>query len=360
MDSNKVISIIGIGLIGGSIAHGIKKQTSGVIINAFDLDDVLNKALKDGTIDGKLASIEEAASSDLIFLCMPTSSSLCALQALAPIVKSGALITDVAGVKSVFYDKWKNLQSKGIYIGGHPMTGKEKSGYENSDPLLFENSVYILSGSVEENDNYKLLAEIIKLLGARVKFVEPYLHDQIVAYVSHLPQLASVALVNSVDHTNEELNFLDFAAGGFRDMTRIASSGFTIWESVIKQNKKFILESLSSFECETELIKKYIINDDYSSLAGLFEASANRRDVIPKNTKGFMHPLHDIYVYVKDEPGVLSRLTTTLFDHSINIKDLELLKIREGTGGTFRVSLESEQDAEDAKTLIENLGFTIK
>jgi len=360
MNSEKTISIIGLGLIGGSIAKGLRKQAEGITINAYDYKDVIEQAISEENIDSKLTSIESAADSDIIFLCLPTGESLNALRKIAPLVKSGALITDVAGVKSIFYEEWKNIESRGTFIGGHPMTGKEKGGYENSDPLLFENSVYILSSSLDENENFTLLKSIIKKLGARIKFVDPYLHDKVIAFVSHLPQLSSVALVNSASKKDDDINFLDFAAGGFRDMTRIASSGFNIWGSVIKQNKKFILEALSAFQEELELMKEYVGAENLTALESLFESSARRRDEIPKNTKGFLNPLFEIYVYVKDEPGVLSKLTTALFDNSINIKDLELLKIREGTGGTFRISLESQSDAEAAKQLIENLGFTTK
>ncbi len=360
MNSSKTISIIGLGLIGGSIAKGLKKQGSDIFIKAFDVEEVLDKAIAEKSIDEKLDSINSAAGSDVIFLCLPTGSSLTALEQLAPLVNSGKLITDVAGVKSIFYEKWNSLNSPGLFIGGHPMTGKEKGGYDNSDPLLFENSVYILSSVCEDNDNFNLLKSIIKNLGARIKYVDPYLHDKVIAFVSHLPQLTSVALVNSAGRKDEEINYLDFAAGGFRDMTRIASSSFNIWESVIRQNKKYILESLTAFQTEINNIIGLVEEENLSALEELFESSRSRRDEIPKNTKGFLNPLFEIYVYVKDEPGVLSKLTTALFDNSINIKDLELLKIREGTGGTFRISLESEEDAEAAKQLIENLGFTTK
>lgn len=360
MKVTKKIAIIGLGLIGGSIAKGLKKQFLEFEISAFDHEDVLEQALSDENINIKLESVASAAGSDIIFLCLPTGASLEALEVLSSLVKPGTIITDVAGVKSIFYEKWNSLKSAATYVGGHPMTGKEKGGYDNSDPLLFENSVYILSSTPVGNPNFEFLKGIIKLLGARIKYVDPYQHDKVVAFVSHLPQLASVALVNSVSRKSDEVNYLDFAAGGFRDMTRIASSDFTIWEPVIKQNKKFILESLTSFGNEIDLVKTLVEADDYATLAGLFESSRNKRDEIPKNTKGFLNPLYEIYVFVKDEPGVLSKLTSALFADSINIKDLELLKIREGTGGTFRLSLESEADAEAAKLLIENLGFTTK
>ena len=356
----KNISIIGLGLIGGSIAKALKNSDIQISISAFDKPDVLKNAFKENIINFKLKKIEEAKDSDIIFLCLPTESSLGAFEKLAPVISPETIITDVCGVKSVFEEKWRQIKEKGEYIGGHPMTGKEKGGYENSDPLLFENAVYILSDKKTESDNYKLLLEIITILGSRIKYLNPYLHDEIVAKVSHLPQLLAVALVNTVSRENKDINYLDFAAGGFRDMTRIASSDFSIWEPVIKHNKDAIVKSLINFLSEFTEIDSLVMKKDLSSLEKIFETARVKRDEIPKNTKGFINPLYDLFVFVKDEPGVLNKLTSVLFENSINIKDIELLKIREGTGGTFRLAFESKNDAEKARPLIEKIGFETK
>lgn len=363
---NKVISIIGLGLIGGSIAKALrydlsdkKKDTGNFILKGFDRDDVLRDALNDGAIDQKINIIEEVKDSDFIFLCLPTELSLNKFKLLGSIINEKCIITDVCGIKGAFEDEWKKLKSKGTYIGGHPMTGKETSGYSNSDPLLFENSVYIISDTEKDKSRVGELVEIINLLGARIRFLDPYLHDKVIARVSHLPQLLSIALVNSVSE-NGGLNYLDFAAGGFRDMTRIASSSFEIWESVLILNRKEIISAI-------ELLNKNLVKtiellqaEDSEALDSLFKKARVKRDEIPKNTKGFINPLFDVFIYVKDEPGVLSKLTTLLFENEINIKDLELLKIREGTGGTFRFSFENEETARKAKALIEQSGFATK
>ena len=167
-------------------------------------------------------------------------------------------------------------------------------------------------------------------------------------------------MVNTVGKENKDINYLDFAAGGFRDMTRIASSDFNIWEPVIKLNKDAIVKSLINFLSEFTEIDSLVMKKDLESLQSIFESARVKRDEIPKNTKGFINLLYDFFVYVKDESGVLSKLTTVLFENSINIKDIELLKIREGTGGTFRLAFESKIDAEKAKSLIEKIGFHTK
>jgi prephenate dehydrogenase len=357
----KTISIIGLGLIGGSIAKALKNSDRSLQISAYDFPEILDKAFEQNVIDKKLADIEGAAESDIIFLCLPINLSLETFGKIIPLVSSKTIITDVCSVKGIFADKWSTSinKSKGFYIGGHPMTGKEVGGYENSDPLLFENSVYILSEKAKDYKRLNDFLEIINLLGARVRFLDPYLHDEIVASVSHLPQLVSVALVNSISEGENGTNFLDFAAGGFRDMTRIASSDATIWESIIKNNKVKILQALAKFNLTLIETIDLIIKDDLSSLNRLFESARLKRSEIPKNTKGFLNPLYDVFVYVKDEPGVLYNLTKALHNNSVNIKDLELLKVREGTGGTFRVSFENEAAGIKAKQVLIDAGFRV-
>jgi prephenate dehydrogenase len=351
------ISIIGIGLIGGSIAKGLKNSGRDFKISAFDKSQILDSAEEQNVIDKKLNTIEEAKNSNIIFLCLPTDLSLNALKILAPVLNENTIVSDVCGVKGIFEKEWKSVESKGIYIGGHPMTGKESGGFDNSDPLLFENSVYIISNSAKDADKLKEFTEIIHLLGARIRFLDPFIHDKIIAQVSHLPQLLAVSLVNSVSKNDNGINYLDFAAGGFRDMTRIASGNFDIWEPVIKMNKSEILAALELMKNKLNSLDELLKNENIDALKGLFDKARAKRDEIPKNTKGFINPLYDLFVYVKDEPGVLSKLTTALYKNDINIKDMELLKIREGTGGTFRISFQSQKDADTAEKVITEIGF---
>ena len=355
------IAIIGLGLIGGSIAKAIKNVNKDITISAYDNSDVLNTSLKDNIIDKALISEQESLSnSEIIFVCTPLNTALDQFEKLAPKLNHNQLITDVAGVKFPFEEIWNSADSKGKYVGGHPMTGKEKGGYENSDPLLFENAIYILT---EETKNDKLLNEfedLIHSIGANILHIPAKQHDVIAASVSHLPQLLSVALVNAASLKTDKYNFLDLAAGGFRDMTRIASSDFNIWESVIEQNRNEILAAIDKFQIELDSMKKCIEDYSLEKLKERFESSRKTRDEIPKNTKGFLSPLFDVFVFVKDHPGVISKISTALFNQNINIKDIELLKIREGSGGTFRLAFETKDDSERAKSIIQEIGFEIR
>ncbi len=355
----KTISIIGLGLIGGSIAKAIRNSELQIELNAYDKTEILELALSEKTIDRKLNNVEEALDSDLIFLCLPINPSLEIFDRLAPKL-NGNILTDVCSVKLVFQEKWNTLKTgKGYYIGGHPMTGKEKAGYVNSDPLLFENTTYILTEDLTGKDELKDFRKIIESLGANILFIPAKQHDVIAASVSHLPQLTAVALVNTASLKTENYNFLDLAAGGFRDMTRIASSDFEIWESIISTNRKQILTALEKFSFEIEKLIMWISENKISRLAEYFSEARKNRDEIPQNTKGFLTSVYDIFIFVEDKPGMISKISTALYKEGINIKDIELLKIREGTGGTFRLAFESEVEAERAKKLIGKLGFKI-
>ncbi len=346
----KKISIIGLGLIGGSIAKAIKSADNIFEINAFDNNDVLQDAILHNAIDNKLDSIEESLNSDLIFLCTPVDTSIELFKKLAPELKPNSILTDVCSVKFPFEKIWKGIKSDGIYVGGHPMTGKESGGFSNSDKLLFENTIYILTQ--ELNEELKDFHKIIELLGANILHIPAKQHDVIAASVSHLPQLVSVALVNTASLKTDEYNFLDLAAGGFRDMTRIADSDFKVWEPIIKENKNEIVTAIDKFTLELETLKKILFQNELSKIAGKFEEARVSRDEIPKNSKGFLKPLHDIFVYVKDEPGVISKISTLLFEKGINIKDIELLKVRDGKGGTFRLSFSTLEDALNSKKIL--------
>ena len=354
------ISIIGLGLIGGSLAKALKNSSKKFLISGFDKPEVLSKVFNSGVIDKQLSSIDAAIDSDLIFICLPVNASLSAFESIADKIRHDQILTDVCGVKSIFQEIWEKKERSGFYFGGHPMTGKEKGGFDNSDPLLFENCVYILNESAKSNPAFESFSEIIHQIGARITFLNPKVHDIIVASVSHLPQLVSVSLINSASLKDSGLNFFDYAAGGFRDMTRIASSDFSIWEPIIRKNQKNIIQAIENFIADLETMKKSITRGDYTSIAANFEGARVKRDEIPKSNKGFMNQIYDVFVFVKDEPGVISKISTALFENNINIKDIELLKIREGTGGTFRFAFESESDAKKAKTIIEKIGFSTK
>ncbi len=355
----KKISIIGLGLIGGSLAKSLKNFDKSISIFAYDKPEILSLAENDKIIDGRITNIYESVESDIIFLCLPSEDSLEVLRKLAGKISEGTIISDVCSVKGIFNDVWNQLSSRGVYIGGHPMTGKEKGGYLNSDELLFENAIYILSDQAKDCDIKTDFINLLKRLNTRIKFMNPYLHDKAIARISHLPQLLAVSLINTSLSGNSE-SFLELAAGGFRDLTRIASSDFSIWKSVFKFNKNEIITSIEILHETLNSIEDLLECDNFNDLEKLFVEAKEKRNSIPLSNKGFLSPLCDLFVWVKDEPGALSKLATLLFENNINIKDIELLKIREGTAGTFRLSFSDDSSVEFAKKVLRNNGYSVK
>ncbi|MBD3410390.1 MAG: prephenate dehydrogenase/arogenate dehydrogenase family protein [Ignavibacteriales bacterium] len=356
----ETVAIVGLGLIGGSIAKALKQTDAPPRLLGYDLEETLRAAARDGAIDEAIGSIEDAAEADAIFLCLPADASLEAMRTLAPIMRKGSVLTDVCGVKSRPENVWATVGDPDAYVGGHPMTGKERGGYDNSDPLLFENAVYILSSRAKNSPRAPVVVSLVERLGARVKFLDPDFHDRVVANLSHMPQLLSVALMNGVAANDEDGAMLDFAGGGFRDMTRIASSDFDVWEPIVRLNKSEILRAFGILRDELDEVERMIVEDRFEALSDRFESARRKRDEIPKNAKGFLKPLHDIYVFVKDRPGVLHKITHVLAERGVNIKDIELLKFREGAGGTFRLSFDDKRDADIAAELIRDAGFATK
>lgn len=346
--------------MGGSIVRALRNSPDNFHISAFDISDATDKALTMNLIDEKLNDISESLNSDLIFICLPVDNSIEVFEQLADKLSENQIITDVCSVKSLFQEIWDKKKRKGYYIGGHPMTGKEKGEFDNSDPLLYENCTYILNDNSNAFPMIDLFTELIHKLGARITYLNPKVHDIIVASVSHLPQLVSVSLINSASLKDSELNFFDYAAGGFRDMTRIASSDFCMWEPIIRMNAKNIVQAIDNFIYDLEMLKNSILNRNMDFISERFESARVKRDEIPKSNKGFINAIFDLYVYVKDQPGALSKITTALYEARINIKDIELLKIRAGSGGTFRIAFETQKDAGKAKIVIEQTGFVIK
>jgi len=357
------VTIIGMGLMGGSLAAAIKHKEPGITVTGVDYPKVIEKALSTGIADKgePIKRISQAAAdADLVFLCTPITVILDQLEPVLEACRPGTVVTDMGSTKARIVEKGRSLEQKnGVFIGGHPMTGREKNGIGNIDPLLYENCVYVLTpGPSTETQRVKHLAMLLERIGARVLFMQPGLHDRIAAFVSHMPQLLAVSLANLAgDHSGESSNYLRLAAGGFRDMTRIASSPWEVWQDIIESNTDEIAGAIDQMCEKLQDTKKLLAQN---SLRREFENAAQYRLSIPRDTRGFLLPLYDISVSACDRPGVIAALSTALAREQINIKDIQVLKVREGESGVFRLALESEQDRQRSIELLTEAGFTAR
>jgi len=356
------VSIIGLGVIGGSLGIAIKQNNSNVTVVGFDSPEVLRRAKKRRAIDLPAASVRSAVSdADVVFLCTPVDSIIKYLPVVSRNISSHAIVTDVGSVKGVIESNArKYFSSKGIFVGGHPMAGSEGSGIEYADGLLFQNAVYVLCPLPGTGKKIQPLFSLLKSIGARVVTMNAREHDRAAAVVSHLPQLIAVALMDKAARENKrDPAILRLAAGGFRDMTRIASSPFGMWKEILSNNRKEAGRAVAEFEKLLKQIRKGLSQRSLSALGTKFVRAKSFRDAIPKNSKGFLHSLHDLFVWVDDKPGMLARVAVALSGAGININDIELLKVREGQGGTFRLAFDSAETSRMAARVLRKKGFRV-
>ena len=357
----KHITIIGVGLIGGSLAFAIKHRFPSIHITGVDKPQILKRALQRKAIDVADRSLAHAVrSADLVLLAAPVSAITKLMPIIARNTAPHTIVTDTGSVKRAIVNQAQKLFPLGNFIGGHPMAGSEFSGIDAAHPLLFQNAIYILTPTPTTNKiTLQTTAQFFHSLDARIFTLDPAAHDSIVAAVSHLPQLAAVALMNTVGKRHPDSPaHLSLAAGGFRDMTRIASSKFEMWKDILTTNQKDIMKALRLFIKELENIAA-TEQTDPSHLAVQFKTSRDLRLHIPQSMKGFISPLVDLSVFVEDKPGELARLTSSLAKQKINIKDMELVKVREGRGGTFRLSFENRSVSHEAARILHRAGFDV-
>lgn len=353
------ISILGTGLIGGSLGLAWKERHSDCTIVGHDRPEVLETAEARGAIDEKAADpVTAVRDADLVVLATPLSTMLKLMDTVGPHVDEDTVITDVGSVKTPVLDQAADVLPDDVhFLGGHPMAGAEHAGIDHADPLLFENAVYVLCLPGDSNVDVldgplAPVVDLVEATGARSLLLDPGRHDRLVAAVSHLPQLLAVSLVNTVataDDEDEATNLaLELAGGGFRDMTRIAASPFEVWRDILVGNEGPIHDALSDFGRTLRTLRNRLLENDLEALEEAFTDARSARDAVPGDAKGFLKPLADVYVRAPDEPGVIHQLTGHLVAADLNIKDIELQKIREGTGGTFRLAFGTAEDAADA------------
>ena len=355
------VAIVGVGLIGGSLALGLKRAGLTDRVVGVSSEKTIREARELGVIDDGCGydEIADAVSeARVVFLCTPIHRIIELLPVVMRSVPSGSIVSDVGSTKAEIVRAATNAaRPDAIFIGGHPMAGSEQSGVGAADPFLFQNAMYVLTPTADTPS--PLVASFgdgLARLGARVISLAPGVHDRVAAGVSHLPQLIALSLVEFVGKRNEEEPaHLRMAAGGFRDMTRIASSPFRMWRDILQTNSEEIRHAIGDF-------RKYLdaIEGDLDDASSHFENANEIRGTIPRDAKGFISPLSDVLVRVEDRPGILARMTTAIADAGISIMDIELLKIREGEGGTFRLAFHDSETATRVVGILCRTGFSAR
>lgn len=361
MDPFNTIAIVGVGLMGGSLAMALKRKTPNIQIFGVDDDPILKEAISFDAIDKGFSKSELKnciKQTHLVFLCTPISEILASLPIVSEAIQPGTLVTDVGSTKREIVEAAdRYFQKEKYFLGGHPMAGSEGHGIRWADPLLFENAVYVLTPSQKIPTRLTQdFGNLIEDIGAKVIFLSPDMHDKIAANVSHLPQILAVTLVNLMaSHQKNFPLYSKLAAGGFRDMTRIVSSPYEIWKDIFQTNKEEISASIDEFIEALKTTRKKLQEEN---LAKDFSEAFRNRLSIPRDTKGFLRPHYDLSVRVEDRPGVIASISNTLSEKSINIKDIEIIKVRENDLGTLRLSFASQEDRKTAQELLTQIGYS--
>jgi len=282
--NDPTIAIIGVGLIGGSFGLALRRAGFKGAILGVSSPAALEAGLRMGAISRKATLQEAAACADLIYLAQPVDRILLTLKELGPLIRSGCLVTDAGSTKMQIVQTAAQSLPPRTFLGGHPMAGKERRGVEAADPELFRGRPYVLTPDPTAPPN--LLEEFRNWLhrfGARIIEMSPAEHDATVAFTSHLPQLLSVALANSLGLQNNA--YLERVFGpGLLDMTRLALSDFELWESIVASNKQQILLALEAFESRLNAIESALQGN--SDMRLLFSSAAEFAKKIRKMESG--------------------------------------------------------------------------
>ena len=358
------IGIVGVGLLGGSLAAALKNTWGNEVeLTAISSERTLAKARKLPIFSNVYTyeAITEAAQQlDVLYLCTPILTILDHIKLLShtPALSSTLVISDVGSTKQVIMQAAEEAlghRSDMVFIGGHPMAGSEFKGIDAIEPSLYENAIYVLTPPANAHDEHvNRLLNIVKAVGAIPIVMEPSRHDRVAAGISHLPQMMATGLVDYISKDDNVALSKTMAAGGFRDMTRIASSQYKMWADIVATNKLNILDMIDGYINQLNLMKEAIENN---SLEPMFDNAARTRDSIPKGTKGMMQSYYDIRISVQDKPGTILRVSTILAEENINIKDISVIKSREREGGHFLLSFATEQDCITAEKLLQFHGY---
>lgn len=360
------IGFIGLGLIGGSIAKALRANHYTCTIVAYEKEDVssidyLQIALSDGTIHKISHNLtEDFASCDIIFLCAPIQVNISYLPQLKSCIKDTCILTDVGSVKSIMHTAIASYDLEQHFIGGHPMAGSEKSGYLNSSEFLLENAYYILTPTNKvAKKQVSLFTNIIKRINAIPIALDPKDHDSITADISHVPHIIAAELVNLVkesDDPTEKRKLL--AAGGFKDITRIASSSPAMWQNICLTNKDSIIHSLKKFQSNLDQVITALENQDSEYLYQIFESAGIYRNQIP-NSKGIIQRIYELYIDITDEAGAIAIIATLLGSNGISIKNIGIIHNREFEQGVLRIELYSEEALLKAKKSLQSHNYVI-
>ena len=355
---NKIISIIGLGLIGGSIALGIKRARPDYQVIGYDTSEKSRTiAMERGIVDDLVTDLKDLAPiSDIIIIAAPIKPTIDILKQLDDLdLKDQVIITDTGSTKSEIVAVGESVfANRSIrFVGGHPMAGSHKSGPLAADVTLFENAYYILTPSVLTSEGtIEEIQDLLTGLNARFIRIDADEHDRVTSQISHFPHILAASLMEQAgDYALEHEMTNQFAAGGFRDMTRISESDPSMWTSVLLSNKTAILERITDFQDRLDAVAKLIVQSDDQAIWDYFYHARDTRQQMTIHKRGGVESSFDIFVDIPDKEDVILDILELLRGISlVNIHINE--KNREDINGILQISFKNRKDLERAKQAI--------
>ena len=339
MEHQITCGFIGLGLIGGSIARALRQYHPDYRLIGYDVNrEATALAVSEGILDLELSSISsEFSSCDYIFLCAPVSFNDENLLALKAYLSKDCLLTDVGSVKSDIHRHIKELSLEDQFIGGHPMAGSERTGFANSKALLLQNAYYILTPTASVRKEWvEKYRELVTSLKAIPLVITCEKHDYITAAISHLPHVIAASLVNLVKEEDGSEGLMKMiAAGGFKDITRIASSSSDMWQQICLTNRDNILTLLDHYMEALSAIRTEISAADGERIYDFFRSAREYRDSFINASSGPIKTSYTLSIDIADRTGSIANVAAILADHNISIKNIGILHNREQQEGAL-------------------------
>jgi prephenate dehydrogenase len=323
-------TVVGTGLIGGSI--GLALRRAGWAVVGTDRDPERAQA---AVTHGAVEAVGEDPDSDLTIVATPVGAV--AAEARRLLEDGHRVVTDVGSVKGPVVAAVADPS----FVGGHPMAGSEQEGITAAAPDLFEGATWVLTPTAQTDDRaYAVVRATVAELGAEVVALAPDRHDALVAEVSHVPHLTAATLMRLADDTAEEHRaLLRLAAGGFRDMTRVAAGHPGIWPDICAENRDAIVEVLGRLIAALDQVRSVVASEDRDGLLTLLAQARAARTNLPTRF-GQPSELGELRVVVPDRPGALAEVTTLATELDVNIADLEIAHSAEGDRGVLILLVE--------------------
>lgn len=360
----RTILVAGLGLIGGSLAKGIAKAEENHVIG-FDVNaESTAYARASGIIDEVATGFTEAAQqADFIILAAPISETIRLLEKLDAIpFKREVIVSDVSSVKSTIIHAANKLTNQHMtFIGGHPMAGSHKKGVQAAKSHLFENAIYVLTPAFRSS-SAKIDALKDVLINTKSNFIilNPNEHDEMTGVVSHFPHLIASSLVHQAKKWEDTHAFLpNLAAGGFRDITRIASSNPELWQDIFYHNRDKMSQLLDEWIKEMQFVKQLVDENSKADMIEYLHLAKVYRDGLGKADKGAIPAFYDLFIDIRDQTGAIASVTQLLADKQISINNIQILEIREGITGVLRLSLPTKQALKESSKLLQSYGYEI-